>query len=168
MSRGLERLPGGGDACFEAGGVGRNEVGARGQGGHSFKRRYRGGDAQIVTQPHQGSKFMWEKAEHISSLKTWGWILRSLECQTSDYWLYLGRGALEKVTYFSNLPTLLLRQESFKLISRWIQGLWKILRDMERRSKGPWWRFLGSNVFTRPPKEAAHRIRGKFVNHIIW
>ena len=34
---------------------------------------------------------------------------------TGSIW---GEGALEKVTYFSNLPTLLLRQESFKLISR--------------------------------------------------
>ena len=71
-----------------------------------------------------------------------------------------GEGALEKVTYFSNLPTLLLRQKSFKLISRWIQGFWKILRDMERRSKGPWWRFLGSSVFTWPLKEAAYRMGG--------
>ena len=34
---------------------------------------------------------------------------------TGSIW---GEEALEKVTYFSNLPTLLLRQESFKLISR--------------------------------------------------
>ena len=58
MRRGLERLPGGGNACFEAGGVGRNEVGVKGQGGHSFKRRYRDGDAQRVTQPYQGNMFM--------------------------------------------------------------------------------------------------------------
>ena len=34
---------------------------------------------------------------------------------TGSIW---GEGALEEVTYFCNLPALLLRQESFKLISR--------------------------------------------------
>ena len=115
---------------------------------------------------------LWEEKQNTC----WAWkleagFLEALNVRPQTSGSIWGEWAQEKVTSFYDLPIPLLRQEAFRLNSRWIQRLWKILRDVERKWRAPWGRFLCvTTLFKLSSQALNHRqLRGweeVFVNHI--